>query len=120
MDSIIVDTSSILFAFSNKIDIFKEIETQLSLKPVISQGVVNELNRMASSNKEEKKYAKVALTLIESREISTEKESGYVDRWILESAKKFGSVCTNDIKLKRSLKEKGINVYSVSIGGKLR
>ncbi len=120
MEYIIVDTSSILFEFSNKIDIFKQIATQLSLKPVVSQGVLRELTKMASSTKADKKYAKVALAMINEHKVGVETDSGYVDAWILASAKKFQCVCTNDMKLKKALKAKGIQVYSVSIGGTIK
>lgn len=120
MDSIIIDTSSILFAFSNHVDIFKEAEAQLSLKPVISKGVIKELGRMAESRKAESKYAKAAIALIEKHNISIEKEEGYVDRWILTNANKIGSVCTNDMKLKVALKARGVPVYTVSRSGILR
>ncbi len=120
MHGIIIDTSSILFGLSNKVDAFKKVEEQLNLSPIISKGVLNELTEISKSRKSASKYAKVALLLIERHGIRTEENDAYVDKWILSSAKAFGSVCTNDTNLKKALRARGITVYSISRDGILR
>ncbi|MDE1767813.1 MAG: hypothetical protein KGH67_02275 [Candidatus Micrarchaeota archaeon] len=120
MNRIILDTSSILFALSNKIDLFKKVEEQLSYEPVVSAGVIKELSKMAESRQKNSKYASVALLLIKRYNVKVENNDDYVDRWILSSAKAFQNVCTNDIKLKRQLSSQGVNTYSISRGGSLR
>lgn len=120
MESIIVDTSSILFALSNKMDIFEKISEQLQLKPIVSKGVVRELTAMSRGKAATRKYAKVAIGLIEWHSVKIDPDNTYVDDWILRVAKKTGCVCTNDTKLRGALREKGINVYAISISGQLR
>lgn len=120
MNGIIVDTSSILFGLSNRNDVFSRIKEQLNLSPVISEGVVRELDLIAKSKKSGRKYARIAIALIDQHKIKTEKDSLYVDKWILKNAKKVGSVCTNDTKLKRELRSRGIATYSISRDGILR
>lgn len=120
MEGIIVDTSSILFGLSNRIDIFSRAKEQLNLNPVISAGIIRELDLISKSKKSEHKYAKIALAMIEKHNITIEDESSYVDKWILKNAKRFGSVCTNDMKLKKELKSRGIETYTLSRDGILR
>ncbi len=120
MDSIIVDTSSILFALSSKVDIFNAIKEELNFEPVISKGVVNELKKISSGSKANGKYAKVALQLIEKYHIKTDPDSKYVDDWILSIAKEHENFCTNDTKLRNALKGKGARVYVISRSGELR
>jgi rRNA-processing protein FCF1 len=120
MSGIIVDTSSILFGLSKKIDVFESIEGQLALKPVISKGVLRELLSISQKKGAYRKYAAAALALIEKRKPEIDGDTGYVDGWIASSARKYGSVCTNDTKLKRILNAVGIKTYSIAIGGKLK
>lgn len=120
MDHIIVDTSSILFGLSNRIDVFKKVGEQFGLSPVISKGVFNELTALSKSRKSTSKYAKVALSLIDRYQIKMDENDIYVDKWILSAAKAYGKVCTNDTKLKTALRARGITVYSISRDGILK
>ena len=120
MESIIVDTSSILFALSNKVDVFEKISEQLQLKPMVSKGVVRELSAMSSAKAATRKYAKVAIGLIALHSVKIDPDNTYVDSWILRAAKSAGAVCTNDTKLRGALRAKGINVYAISVSGQLR
>ena len=117
---IIVDTSSILFALSNKVDIFNAIKEDLGLDPVISRGVVKELQKFSESSKGSSRYAKVALQLIDKYGIKTDPDSDYVDNWILSKAKDMDNVCTNDTKLRNALRGKGVKVYVISRSGEFR
>jgi len=120
LECMIVDTSSILFALSNKIDIFDAIRKELNMDPMVSKGVINELGKAASGSKANGKYAKVALQLIDKYEIKTDPGSGYVDDWMLSKAKEAVNFCTNDTKLRKALREKGANVYTISRNGEFR
>jgi rRNA-processing protein FCF1 len=120
MNGIIIDTSSILFALSNKVDIFKAVEEQSPLEALVSEGVIKELAGIAGSSKSNSKYAGVALELIKRYQIKIERNSNYVDKWILGAAKRYMNVCTNDTRLKKALRVKGITVYSISRNGILR
>lgn len=122
MPYIIVDTSSIIFALSNNIDIFTKIRGMTSLRIMVSKGVINELKRLASGRSRYAKHARVAISLLNSNpHIRVEQDSSYVDSWIQQTARQLScSVCTNDIRLKRALKESKISVYSISRDGHLR
>ena len=120
MGYIIVDTSSILFGLENKVDIFKEADSKLGLSPIISKGVVMELTKISSSKRQDRKYAIMALKLIAEQKVKIESDTAYVDEWIIRAATKYGNVCTNDTKLRKALKSKGVSIYSVSMGGSLR
>jgi len=120
MDGIIVDTSSILFALSNNIDIFSAVQEKLDLRPVISRGIVKELEKAAATKKANARYARVALSLVDKHRIRTEADPGYADRWILSAAASFSAVCTNDTQLRMELRKNGINVYAISKSGDFR
>ncbi len=120
LGGIILDTSSILFALSNKVDIFIAAREELSLDPVISLGVVRELRRISKSAKVSSKAANVALELIKKREEAVVPDNQYVDDWILSAAGKYEGVCTNDTKLRRALRANGVKVYAVSRSGEFR
>ncbi len=120
MEGIVVDTSSILFALSNKVDIFGRIREELGMDPIISKGVVRELTKISKGRKANGKYAVVALKLIERHKVKTEPDSGYVDMWVLTAARKAGYACTNDTALRRKIRAEGIKAYSVSRNGGLR
>lgn len=122
MQYLIVDTSSIVFALSNKVDPFAEIRSMPSTQILISKGVLRELRKLASGRGRYAKYARAAISLLNSNpHIRVEQDSGYVDSWIQHTASRMScSVCTNDIKLKRALKAKKIKVYSISRDGRLR
>ncbi len=120
MGSIIVDTSSILFGLSNKVDVFEKVKEQLNLEPVISKGVMNELALISESKKADRKYAKTAMSLIKHHGVRVENDDSYVDKWILSSSKAFKNVCTNDTNLRKGLKSRGITTYTLSRDGFLR
>jgi rRNA-processing protein FCF1 len=119
---IIVDTSSIIFGLSHRSDVFNAILAyEPSYKPVVSEGVVNELKGIGSGRGRYAKYARAGLELIRKHGIEVEDGQGYVDSWILRKAftLKF-DVCTNDTALRRKLKEKGIKTFSLSIQGYIK
>ena len=122
MQSIIVDTSAIIFAAENRVDIFKAIEEQMpGAEIILSNGIMEEIEMLTAAGGERKKHAKVALGLVEKHKIKMLKDHSYVDGWIVkESAERKCVVCTNDIALKEELKKAKIKVLSVSGSGILR
>ncbi len=122
MQSIIVDTSAIVFAMENRKDIFDSIEERMpGARILISNGIVEELEMIAASGNENRKSAKMALALLVKHNIDALKDHSYVDDWIVkESVKRSCVVCTNDIELKSRLKNAKIEVLSVSAMGILR
>ena len=120
MAGLIVDTSSILFALSNNIDIFNEAEVRLGLNPIISRGILRELKSKASGRGKQRAYASAALELIKRHGVKIEPDAGYVDKWILDSALRFSCVCTNDSKLRAALRAKGADVRTMSRSGDFR
>mgnify|MGYP001626411837 CR=1 FL=1 len=119
MQKILVDTSSIVFSFSNKKDIFDELK-EMGFVPVISQGVVSELEKLANSRRRPSAGAGAALLAIRGKGIETDKDRRMPDIWLLSSASKGVYICTNDRRLKQRLEKKLAKVVSVGRDGKLR
>ena len=117
----IIDTSSIIFSLVNGNDIFDEIENTNEYYPIISKGVILELKKFAVSRTKLRPLAVVAINSIKKHKIEINYSTLYVDKWILELAnsKKY-SVCTNDIKLKKKLRNMNIRTLSVTKTGTLR
>ena len=122
MTYIIIDTSSILFALSNNKDVFEAVKLKdPSYEPLISLGILNELNGIGGSEKGKGKFANAALYMIKEHQPDIANSNATVDDWIVEEAEKRKcDVCTNDMELKKRLKEKGITVFTVSRSGELR
>jgi rRNA-processing protein FCF1 len=123
MQYLIIDTSSIVFALSNNVDIFQMVKDELPGTTIlISNGIVNELKGIAKKRGKNGKYASVAISLLNSHNnIRIEQNKGYVDSWILMESRQLPcSVCTNDTKLKKALRQNKIKVYSISRNGTLR
>lgn len=113
----IIDTSSILFGLENKIDVFQLIK-ELGYEPLVSKGVIKELEKIAEAGSRKSGYARLALAEIKEKGISIDESEGYVDSWIERSSGVL--VCTNDTKLRQRLKAKNIKVFTLSRGGRLR
>lgn len=122
MAYVIVDTSSIIFGLSNKVDVFAAIKEKNPLsEPLISMGVLDELNRIRDSKGKFSKFAAAGIYLIAQHEPDIANVRANVDDWIVEEARKLGcDVCTNDVALKKRLKALGVRAFSVSRSGSLR
>ena len=121
MHRVILDTSSIVFAFSRKVDVFRCAEDQLQARIAVSAGVMRELRGLAAGRTKEGRSAKVALEVMKKYRIEMDPDDRVADRWILDAGMEEGVyVCTNDIRLKRELRERGKRVLSVSENGVLR
>ncbi|MGC8676327.1 MAG: hypothetical protein ACP5T3_02315, partial [Candidatus Micrarchaeia archaeon] len=114
---ILVDTSAILFALRNTKNAFDALlERFPGAELVVSRGVVSELKKFAKGTSGISAYARFALKDIASRNVTVVGDSRMPDLWLLDSS--AGSiVCTNDMALKRKLKEKGAEVLSISKSG---
>lgn len=123
MKYLILDTSSIIFGLSNKINVFDSVNNQLpGYRILISKGVERELEKMGKGRSKYGKYAKVAIHLLKaSSNIDRAEDTRFVDAWILkDSVALKAAVCTNDTKLKKALRAKGITAYSISRSGILK
>ena len=121
MHRLILDTSSIIFAASRKVDVFRSVEEQLGAAPVVSSGVMRELNGIAMGRTKEGRSARVALEMMKCHGVEVVKDDGDVDKWVFRVGRAPSVyVCTNDINLKRALRKEGKRALSVSENGVLR
>lgn len=122
MKEILLDTSSIIFGLSNKIDTFQILKESFpTYKIAIPYGVIRELKRFAKGKKKERLQAKIGLALLGKYKIKVVKSNEYVDDWIFKNASNTDViVCTNDVELKHRLKETGAKTISISRSGLLR
>ncbi|MEM3781733.1 MAG: hypothetical protein QXT43_02100, partial [Candidatus Micrarchaeaceae archaeon] len=117
---VLIDTSSILFAFRNKNNIFALLSYQFpGVRLAVSQGVKEELAKLSKSKKRISASASVALKEAASNGVEVLPNKAMPDAWLLDSAKAGVFICTNDIALKRKLKAKGATVFSVTRSGKI-
>lgn len=119
----IVDTSSILFGFKYRKDVFEALERQLPLfKPAISRGVLRELGRISLNRGKKGATARVALLALKSKKVDIHNISAGVDDWIVrQAAKARGSVViTNDTELADRLVGRGVACFKLSRSGTLK
>ncbi|MBN2015000.1 MAG: nucleotide-binding protein [Candidatus Altiarchaeota archaeon] len=126
MTTIILDTNFLLLPYTEKVDVFGEIERLVvdECELCTLAGVLEELlgirdNR--ESKGRDKIAAKIALQLIEKKKVKVIESRGRVDEQIIEYAKKNKEtmVCTNDKELKRRLIGLGIPVIHIMSGRRL-
>ncbi len=119
---LILDTSSIVFAVSNKKDILASAnDAFIGYSILISRGVLRELKDLANGKSKYAGSANAALKMLEKASLELSPEIGHVDDWIVkESAKRRCAVCTNDAGLKKRLRETGAEVVSVTRAGTFR
>ncbi|MDE1811080.1 MAG: hypothetical protein KGH66_03500 [Candidatus Micrarchaeota archaeon] len=120
MDYIMVDTSSILFGMSYRKSALEAVKTKFpGLKPLVSKGIISELNKLSLNKGKKGAAAKAALAEITLKKIDVEGVTGYADSWILARAARFeGSVVvTNDTELARKLMNLHASVFKMSKNG---
>ena len=122
MRCIIVDTSSIMFGVEKRADVFQRLrEKYRGCTIVLPNGVLAELRKVARSRRVNRKYAAVALKIIDKHNPEIVPSGPYVDRWLLRKAPPMKCiVCTNDTQLKRRLKLKGVRTVGLAMGGVIR
>ena len=120
---VIIDTSSILFAFANWHDIFDHVKQQMPGKEImLSKGIVNELKGIASRPTSLGITAKTALVAVSIKDINLADSNISVDSWILRAAKKDKtiSVVTNDTALIKKLRASGVKAFKIARNGMLK
>lgn len=118
---IIIDTSSILFGFASKKDIFQIVEDKFyGSKIAISVGVISELTGISHKRGKNGAIARFALLVLKSKKLKVYNINTNVDNWILRSSKKSDIVVTNDTELSMRLRVKGISVLKLTRSGTLR
>ncbi len=106
---IILDTNFMMLPAQFKIDIFKELEGK---EIATFSSCINELKAIASGRGKDAASAKVALELAKRHKIEIIKyASKSADKAIMDyAAKNRCAVATNDKKLLKALKDKGIKI----------
>jgi len=115
---VVIDTNFFLVPYQFKIDILTELEHLIDVHHVyiITSKTIKELEKIAENSGKKGAGGKFALKLIEANKDKMEimESNKPVDTWIEEYAEEHGAiVCTNDIKLKKKLKDNGIKVISL-------
>jgi len=115
---VVIDTNFFLIPYQFKIDILTELEHLIDVHHVyiITSKTIKELEKIAENSGKKGAGGKFALKLIEANKDKMEimESNKPVDTWIEEYAEEHGAiVCTNDIKLKKKLKDNGIKVISL-------
>lgn len=118
MIKVILDTNFLMIPHIYKIDIFHEIERLVigRYEILVPSGVLEELKKLKNSKGEDKISAQVALQLVEKKCIKTIQSQNLVDEFILDFAvenKPDAIICTNDMELRKRLKELDIPVISM-------
>ncbi len=115
---VLIDTSFIVAAMENKIDLDSELRKFGKAEICVLNLVLEELVRLSQGKDNKSKGAKLALMYLAGRTADVIKaEKGSTDKRIQEAAEERGmSVCTIDRKLRDSLLKKGIEVITIRQG----
>lgn len=110
----IVDTNVLMYIFTKKVDVFTQLRELGFKKFVFPKQIIDELKKLQISlDGTERRAARFALTLIESRDDCEihEVDAAGSDNAILKLAKKLdAAIITNDKALRRRAKLEGIVV----------
>ena len=123
MKLLIIDTSAMLFGFSNGNNVFEMAEREVpGHKLLVSEGLINELSSISKNKGAKGMSARLALSILKSKKINILIDKQIVDDWILYCAKKHRglAVITNDSALANRLKKAGAGVYKLSRSGILQ
>ena len=122
MRYLILDTSSMIFGFSNNENVFEIASYKFpGYRQLVSVGIVDELRGISKSKGRIGLYAKVALMELRAKKIDIDNIKG-ADQWILDKARRNRNciVVTNDTTLVKRLSGSGIKVLKLSKSGILR
>lgn len=120
---VFIDTSSIIFGFENRANVFGALSMQLpACKPTISKGILKELNKISFNKGRKGASAKASLREINAIKPEIDRNDSSGDEWLLGVAEniKGAKIITNDSKLARSLKSLGASVLKLGKDGILR
>lgn len=119
----IVDTSSIMFGFAYKKDVFNSVYERFpDYTSAVSNGIVNELTRFSTIKGKKGIAAKIGLLALKSKNVRVYKNNTSVDSWIIKEAllDKESIVISNDTALARILSKKGVPCFKMSKSGMLK
>ncbi len=119
----IIDTSSILFGFANKKDVFDVVKRSFpSMKQMVSIGILNELSGISQNRGKRGTSALLAIESIKYKNVIVDNSSRSVDSWIYAKSQQYphSVVITNDTELYTKLKHSGIKVLKLTKEGLLR
>jgi rRNA-processing protein FCF1 len=123
MDFLIIDTSSIIFGFLNKKDVFAAARRDYpSYNILISTGILTELSRIARNSGVKGSGAKTAIEALKFKKVNVDNNIGSVDSWIYERSREYphSVVITNDTELYKRLKSVNIKCLKLTKAGLLR
>ncbi|RLI88804.1 MAG: ribonuclease VapC [Candidatus Altiarchaeales archaeon] len=123
---ILLDTNFLMIPYTENIEIFQEIERLIPEKYELFTltGVVEELKKIEKGKRakgKDKIASRIALQLIEKKNIKVIESQGRVDKFIIDFAqrnKKDVIICTNDKRLREKLKK--LNVSTICMRGRNR
>ena len=120
---LIIDTSSIVFGFSNRKDVFEIARIRFpGYGMLISAGVLNELSKLAGNRGQKGAGAKTAIEALKYKKVDVDNNTGSVDSWIYAKSREYPHtvVITNDTELYKKLKSANINCLKLTKAGLLR
>jgi rRNA-processing protein FCF1 len=118
---ILLDTNSLLIPGKFRVDVFMELERFGKPELYTIDLVVSELKIISHGNGSDASHANLGMELIEKKGVKVlETDGEHADDEIKKLAVNEGYVvCTQDIELQKSLKEKGVKVLSLRQGSRL-
>jgi uncharacterized protein len=106
MKNIILDTNTLIAISEFKIDIFSELRKACDFRYTVNivRGTIDELEKIVKEQRGKYKLAaKLALSLLNAKEVNILPETGYVDNILVDYSKKGYLILTQDIGLKKRL-----------------
>lgn len=126
MKKVVVDTNFLMLPYTEGIDIFSELERLIVRKNVliVPREVTTELERIIDNRESrgrDKTAARIALQLIEKKNMVFIDEKGSVDDQIIAYSKKNSDtvVCTNDKELRKKLGKLNVEIIGMRGGNHL-
>lgn len=119
----ILDTSSILFGFSNMKDTFEIVKERFPGRGIlVSKGVLRELAGISLNRGRRGTSARAALEAIRYKKIEVDNDNKDVDPWVVAAARRYphSVVITNDTELYKKLKNINIESFKLTKDGHLK
>ncbi len=123
LEYVIIDTSSILFGFSNNKDAFDIARRHFPDHALlISKGVINELSKISRNTGKKGASAKIAIEALRYKKVDVDNSTRGVDSWIYAKSQQYphSVVITNDTELYKKLKSSNIKSLKLTKSGLLR
>ncbi len=123
MAFLIIDTSSIIFGFSNKKDVFEIASRRFpGHGMLISAGILRELSKLAANRGAKGAGAKTALAALSYKKVNVDNTTRSVDSWVYAKSREYphSVVVTNDTELYKKLKSANIKCLKLTKAGLLR